>query len=738
MSNTNTITTAQSPMVESLLSKMTLEEKVGQMNLYNGFYDVTGPAPAGGDARDKYEDIKVGRVGGMLNVNGAAEVRKMQALAVNNSRLGIPMIFGFDVIHGHRTMFPIPIAEVSSWNMDLIKKGARIAAIEASAMGLNWTFAPMVDIGRDPRWGRVMEGAGEDPFLGVAVAKARVNGFQGEDLTANDTVAACTKHFAAYGFAEAGKDYNTTDIGTSTLYNIIFPPFKATIETGVATFMNAFNELNGIPATGDTFLQRDILKDQWNFGGFMVSDWGSIIEMIDHGFARDGKDAARIAANAGSDMDMESHLYVKHLETLVEEGKVKMEVIDDAVRRILMVKEKLGLFEDPYRYCDEKREADLIYHQDHIDASLEMAKESMVLLKNENQFLPLKKSGQKIAVIGQLANSKNSPLGSWRLGAKDNTAISVMEGLEKYPDNDYQYTEGVQLYEGREAFIYDLSINNTDTTGMDEAVALAQESDLVIMVLGEHGYQSGEARTRSDIGLPGLQQELLEKVHAVNSNIVLVTMSGRPLTITWADENIPAILHSWQLGMESGHAIAQALFGDVNPSGKLPMTFPRSVGQIPIYYNHKKTGRPGPKTEVFWSRYIDETNQPLYPFGYGLSYSEFDYSDLKISKNKTTNQVEVSVTIENKSNTTGAEVVQLYIRDRVATVTRPVKELKGFQKITLAPNEKQTVVFSLGDAELGFYDNQGRYIVEEGWFDVMVGGSSEGGLKGEFEYPITP
>jgi beta-glucosidase len=551
-------------------------------------------------------------------------------------------------------------------------------------------------------------------------------------LSAENTIAACAKHYAAYGFAEAGRDYNIADIGLSTLYNVVLPPFKAAADAGARTFMNSFNEINGVPATGDSFLQREILKGKWNFKGFVVSDWGSIGEMISHSNARDGMHATEIATLAGSDMDMESHLYIKHLKDLVNSGKVKMEHIDDAVRRILRVKYELGLFDDPYKYCDEEREKELIYHPDHMATMLEIAKKSIVLLKNDKGLLPLQKDDQKIALIGPLASDKTSPLGSWRLAAEDSTAISVLEGMQHYTGNKLTYTKGVDLYKGWAGFSSKLHINEDDRSGIRQAVKLAKKSDVVIMVLGEHGFQTGEGRSRANIGLPGLQQELLEKVFAVNKNIVLVLMNGRPLAISWADEHVPAIVEGWHLGTQSGHAIAQVLYGDYNPGGKLPMTFPKSIGQIPIYYNHKNTGRPGPGDYVFWSRYTDESNAPLYPFGYGLSYSTFEYLDLNISMGSGYNEVLVQVTVKNTGKVSGEEVVQLYLRDCVASITRPVKELKGFKKIELAAGESKTVHFTLKEDALGFYNNQGEYIVEPGEFDVMVGGSSVDGLKDSF------
>lgn len=718
--------------VDSVLNLMTLEEKIGQMNQYNGFWDVTGPVPSAGDAAKKYEHLKKGWVGSMLNVRGVENVRKVQKIAVEESRLGIPLIIGFDVIHGYETQSPIPLAESASWDLEAIKKSAQMAAKEAAAAGINWTFAPMVDISRDARWGRVMEGAGEDPYLGSQIGVARVNGFQGEDLIDPFTIAACAKHFAAYGFAESGKDYNTADVGLSTLYNTILPPFKSAHEAGVKTFMNSFNELNGIPATGDKFLQRDILKGEWNYEGFVVSDWGSIMEMIAHGYAKDKNHAAELAANAGSDMDMESYAYVNELASLVKEGKVSEEMITDAARRILKVKFELGLFDDPYKYCNVEREKEVIGSKEMHDAALDMAKKSIVLLKNDNNVLPLKKNGQKIALIGALAADKNSPLGNWRLAAKDDSAVSVLEGMKAYDGNELNYAEGATLYLGKTNFPSELVLNTTDRSKFQEAINIAKKADVVVMVLGEVGYQSGEARSRANLDLPGLQQELLETIFNVNKNIVLVLNNGRPLTITWADENIPAIVEAWQLGSQAGNAVAQMLYGDYNPSGKLPMTFPRSVGQVPIYYNYKNTGRPGPKKEVFWSHYQDESNKPLYPFGYGLSYTSFEYKNLRTKVES--DKIIVSVDVSNTGSYKGKEVVQLYIRDLVASVTRPVRELKGFELVEFNPSETKTVTFELTNDELGFYNNQREFVVEPGDFEIFVGGSSDTTLKNTVEY----
>jgi beta-glucosidase len=509
------------------------------------------------------------------------------------------------------------------------------------------------------------------------------------------------------------------------------PPFKAAVDAGVATVMNSFNETNGIPTTGNPHWQVDILKKQWNFDGFIVSDYATIVEMTIHGFAKDGVHAAEIAANAGTDMDMESHIYIKHLEDLVESGKVDEEKVNDAVRRILKVKFQLGLFDDPYKYCNEEREKEMVGHPDHMAAVLEMARKSIVLLKNDKNILPLAKSGKKIALIGPLAADKDSPLGSWRGQAEGNSAVSVKEGMAVYKGNEIAYTKGVNLFKGKPNFLNLVEVNSTDRTGMEEAIEAAKNAEVVVMVLGEHGFQSGEGRSRTNLDLPGLQQELLEAVYAVNPNIVLVLMNGRPLALTWAEENVPAIVEAWQLGHQSGHAIAQVLYGDYNPAGKLPVTFPRSVGQVPIYYNHKRTGRPNPQPIVFWSHYSDESNDPLYPFGYGLSYSEFKYDNLRLKVNED-RTVEVTVTVENLSKVAGEEVVQLYICDLYASVTRPVKELKGFEKIHLDGGESKTVSFRLTEKELGFFNNQGEFVVEPGDFDVMVGGNSRDTMKASF------
>ncbi|HOZ74382.1 MAG TPA: beta-glucosidase BglX [Flavobacterium sp.] len=724
--------------VDSILKLMTLEEKIGQMNQYNGFWDVTGPAPKDGQAAQKYEHIKKGWVGSMLNVTGVKDIKALQKIAVEQTKRHIPLIFGYDVVHGYQTISPIPLAEAASWDLQAIERSAQIAAEEAAAVGLNWTFAPMVDITRDARWGRVMEGAGEDVYLGSKIAYARVKGFQGNDFKTAKTILACAKHFAAYGFAEAGRDYNTADIGESTLRNVIFPPFQASIDAGVRTFMNSFNEIDGIPATGSAYLQRNILKGEWRFDGFVVSDWGSIGEMMNHGYAKDGKQAAELAAKAGSDMDMESYLYVAHLAQLVREGKVKESVIEDAARRILRVKFELGLFENPYRYCDEAREKATVGKAEFREGVLDMAKKSIVLLKNENGLLPLPQSGKKIALIGALAADKSSPLGSWRGASKDGTAVSVQEGLQKYTGNVLTYAKGADVAIGNNVFAKEVKLNMTDKSGFDEAIAVAKSADVVIMVLGEIGFQTGEGRSRVTLGLPGVQQVLLETIYKANPNIVLVLNNGRPLVIPWAAKNIPAIVEAWQLGTEAGNAIAQVLYGDYNPSGKLPMGFPRNEGQLPLYYSHKNTGRPTlpAPDEVFWSHYGDEANTALYPFGYGLSYTTFEYSNLKLSSNSFTadGKIDVSVELRNTGKVTGKEVVQMYLRDLVGSSTRPIRELKGFELVELKAGESKTITFTIDRKMIEYYSANRKWEAEPGDFKVFIGGDSQATLAADFEF----
>ena len=722
--------------IDLLMSKMTLEEKVGQMNQYNGFWDVTGPAPVGGTAEQKYENIKKGLVGSMLTVRGVKEVKAVQKIAVEQTRLGIPLIIGFDVIHGYKTLSPIPLAEAASWDLKAIEKSAETAASEAAASGINWTFGPMMDISKDARWGRVMEGAGEDSYLGSKVAIARVKGFQGDNTFKSPLrIAATAKHFAAYGFVESALEYNASEISNNTLFNQVLPPFKAAVDAGLKTVMTSFNTINGIPASGDKFLLRDVLKNKWGFNGFVISDWASIREMIPWGFSKDEKAAAISAVEAGTDMDMEGGIYVPYLIDLVKQGKVKQEFVDDAVRRILRVKYELGLFDNPYRFLDEKREKEVIGSKVNREAVLDMAKKSIVLLKNDTNLLPLKKSGQKIVLLGSLAESKNSPLGSWRIAADSNTAVSVLEGMQQYKSNSLNYVKGLDLTTVEPTFLTEVQYNTTDKSGFEKAKKAAKEADVVVMVLGEHGFSSGEARSRTNLDLPGLQQEFLEEIYKVNPNIVLVLNNGRPLTISWAAEKIPTIVEAWQLGTETGNAVAQVLYGDYNPSGKLPMSFPRNIGQVPIAYNHYSTGRFTNKdNNVFWSHYSDVEKTPLYPFGYGLSYTTFEYSNLKINKKTFSKgeKIEVSVDLKNTGKVTGKEVAQLYLQDEFASVVRPVKELKGFEMIELKAGETKTITFTLTDAELGFYNNQNEFVVEPGTFKVMVGGSSDANLTTQF------
>ncbi|MBS2099908.1 beta-glucosidase BglX [Carboxylicivirga linearis] len=715
--------------VEALLGKMTLEEKIGQMNQRTGQWEMTGPAPKNNNSQQLLEDLKNGHVGSMLNVVGAEATRKAQQLVVDNSRLGIPLIFGYDVVHGHQTMFPIPLGEAASWDPELAMLSASVAAKEAAATGLQWTFAPMVDVGRDARWGRVMEGAGEDAYLGSAFAKARVEGFQGSDLSNENTIAACAKHFAGYAFSESGRDYNAVEIGGESLHNVVLPPFKAASDAGVATFMNSFNTIDGMPATASSYLQRTLLKGQWGFDGFVVSDWNSIGEMIQHGAAADLKEAALRAVKGGSDMDMEAHAYLAYLKELVESGEVDVKYIDDAVRRILRIKYRLGLFDDPYKYCNDEREKNNLLTDEHKEAARKVARESMVLLRNEKQILPIDEAVKSIAVIGPLADDKDSPLGNWRAQAISNSAVSLLEGVKSAVGTGIKvnYAKGCDLVTGDRTFGNILNFNNDDRSAFKEAVRAAKKSDVVLLAIGEDAYQSGEGRSQTDITLSGLQNELFEAIYKVNKNVVVVLMTGRPVVIPELAEKAPAILETWHAGSEAGNAIADVLFGKYNPSGKLPMTFPRNVGQVPIYYNHKNTGRPvGDDMGNLWSRYTDSPNTPLYPFGYGLSYTSFMYSNLHLDKNEisTGDEVKVMVTVTNSGKVKGKEVIQLYIRDEVATYARPVKELKGFKKVELAPGESKEVSFTLGKDELGYFHPNGAYVLESGKFKIMVGGNS--------------
>jgi beta-glucosidase len=714
--------------IDALLAQMTLEEKVGQLNQYSSAFDVTGPPPSAGAQKVMFDQVRQGLVGSVLNVTGAEATRKMQQLAVENSRLKIPMIFGLDVVHGYRTQFPIPLGEAASWDLQGIENAARIAATEAAAAGLHWTFAPMVDISRDARWGRIMEGAGEDPYLGALVAAARVRGFQGRDLRALDTIAACVKHYAAYGFAEAGRDYNTVDISEATLRNVVLPPFKAAAEAGAVTFMNSFNEIGGLPATGSAHLQREILKGEWGFQGFVVSDWGSIGELVPHGFAENLEQAAQKAIVAGSDMDMEARAYIAHLAPLVKAGKVDVKLVDDAVRRVLRVKFALGLFDDPYRYSDAAREKQALADPAHAAAARDAARKSFVLLKNDAGILPLDKQVKTIAVVGPLANDKDSPLGNWRAQAQANSAVSLLEGIKAAVSSATKvvHAEGVKLVTGPRNFMARSVFNDADRSGIPAAVEAARSADVVVIAVGEDAFQSGEGRSQVDIGLKGLQEELLRAVLDVNKRVVVVLMSGRPLVLGPTGDRAPALLEAWHAGSQAGHAIADVLFGDHAPSGKLPVAFPRHVGQLPMTYAHKNTGRPGPEPGVTWSSYNDLPNDPLYPFGYGLSYTTFTYGAPRVSATEIgrDGSVEVTTTVSNTGTRKGVEVVQLYVRDMVGSLTRPVKELKGFQRVELAPGESREVKFTLKASDLAFYTAAGKWEAEPGAFKVFVGGNS--------------
>jgi beta-glucosidase len=700
--------------VDSVLKLMTLDEKVGQLNQYSGDWEATGPITPDGD---KQNQIRKGLLGSMINVTGVTHTRALQEIAMQ-SRMKIPLLFGQDVIHGYRTIFPIPLAEAASWDLPAIELSARIAATEAAAVGVHWTFAPMVDIARDPRWGRVMEGAGEDPYLGSLIATARVKGFQGNGLGNTNAVMACAKHFAAYGAAIGGRDYNAVDMSLRQLHEIYLPPFKAALDAGAATFMNSFNDINGIPATANKYIQRDILKGQWKFKGFVVSDWGSVGEMINHGYSKDSYEAAMQASNAGSDMDMESRSYIQNLAKLVKEGKVKMTVIDDAVKRILKKKFELGLFNNPFKFCSEEREKEQFNNVVHLQAAKIMAEKSIVLLKNEKQTLPLSKQTKTIALIGPFVKSVADNLGFWSYSWPDDTAkvVTLYDGIKnKLPNTKLVYAKGC-------------NINDTITAGFAEAIEAAKNADIVILSVGEAGNISGEAKSRSSIGFQGVQEDLVKAIQATGKPVIVLVNAGRPLIFNWTADNIPAILYTWWLGTKAGDAIANVLFGDYNPAAKLPMSFPRAEGQIPIYYNHYNTGRPAANdSDVnYVSAYVDLPNSPKFAFGYGLSYTTFEYSKIKLSKTQiqANEKIEVSVTITNTGNYDGEEVVQLYIRDIVASVVRPVKELKGFQKIFLKKGESRQVKFTISIDDLKFYNNELKYAAEAGEFKVMIGSSS--------------
>ncbi|MBB6369748.1 beta-glucosidase BglX [Chryseobacterium shigense] len=703
--------------VAELLSKMTLEEKVGQMVQYSGFEYATGPQQSNSAA--VLEEIKKGKVGSMLNVTGVEETRAFQKLA-QLSRLKIPLLFGQDVIHGYRTTFPVNLGQAASWDLGMIEKSERIAATEASAYGIHWTFAPMVDVARDPRWGRVMEGSGEDTYLGTQIGLARIKGFQGKGLGSLDAVMACAKHFAAYGAAVGGRDYNSVDMSLRQLNETYLPPFKAAAEAGVATFMNSFNDISGVPATANKYIQRELLKGKWNYKGFVVSDWGSIGEMIPHGYAKDAAEAAERAVLAGSDMDMESRVYMAELPKLVKEGKIDSKLVDDAAGRILAKKFEMGLFDDPYRFSDEKRQKEQTNNLENRKFGREFGSKSIVLLKNKGNILPLSKTVKTVALIGPFGKETVANHGFWSIAFKDDNQriISQFDGIKSQLDKNSTllYAKGC-------------NVDDQDRSMFAEAVETARKADVVIMTLGEGSAMSGEAKSRSSIGFTGVQEDLLKEIAKTGKPIVLMINAGRPLIFNWAADNIPAIAYTWWLGTEAGNSIADVLFGTVNPGGKLPMSFPRTEGQIPVYYNHYNTGRPAKNSTErnYVSAYIDLDNDPKFPFGYGLSYTDFKYSDMVLSSAdlKGNQALNISVTVSNTGKYDGEEVVQLYIRDLFGKVVRPVKELKGFQKIFIKKGESKKVDFKLTPDDLKFFDNDLNYDWEGGEFDIMVGTNSQ-------------
>lgn len=712
--------------VDSLMSLMTLKEKIGQTIMYSGDWVTTGPIVSSNNIKL----LKDGNLGAMLNVYSAKKTKELQKIAVEETRLGIPLLFGYDIIHGFKTIFPINLGHAASWDMKDIQKSARIAADEASSAGLHWTFAPMLDIGRDPRWGRISEGAGEDVFLTNEIAKANVKGFQGDDLSKNNTILACAKHFVGYGAAQGGRDYHTVNMGQDELRNVYLPPFKAAVDAGVQTLMTAFNELNGVPATGNKFIFRDILRDEWGFKGFVVTDYTAINELVQHGFAENEKRATEIAIKAGVDMDMMSGANRFYLETLVNEGKVDADLVNDSCRRILFIKFKLGLFDDPYRYCDENREKEVTYKSEYLESARKSAAISSVLLKNDDHSLPLTKN-QTIALIGPLVKDKENIIGNWAAaGDRNGKAISIYDGIKTYLGNaKILYAKGC-------------NIKNDDKSGFQEAISLSRKADKIVLVMGEDYHMSGEAASRTNIKIPGIQTELIKtlKEQVPDKKIILILMNGRPLDLSEEDSLVDSILEIWFPGTIGGFGIADVLFGVYNPSGKLPITFPRNIGQVPIYYNVKNTGRPIPlenPNEDYKSNYIDSPNTPLYPFGHGLSYTTFEYSDISLSSNiiGESDILSISVNITNSGNYDGHEIVQLYIHDKVGSITRPVKELKGFSKIFIKKGENKTVNFQLTCKDFKFFNGK-DFIFEPGEFEVAIAGSSDFSFMHSFELKL--
>lgn len=718
--------------VSSLMSKMTIDEKIGQLNLLTGGEATTGSVVS----TDVESKIKKGQVGGIFSMASVDRIRKTQELAVTQTRLKIPIIFGMDVIHGYKTMFPIPLGLSCTWDMKLIEASARIAAVEATADGLNWTFSPMVDIARDPRWGRISEGSGEDPYLGAAIARAMVRGYQGADLSANNTLMACVKHFALYGAAEGGRDYNTTDMSRVRMYNEYLSPYKAAIDAGVGSIMTSFNEIDGIPASGNRWLLTDLLRKQWGFKGLVVSDYTSVNEMMDHGMG-DLQTCTALALNAGLDMDMVGEGFLTTLKKSLQEGKVTQKAIDNACRKILEAKYRLGLFDDPYRYCDSDRAASEIFTAAHLQKARETAAQSFVLLKNQDDLLPLKKNGA-IALVGPLADAKENMTGTWSVSADFSKAISLLTGFQNAAGGKARilYAKGSNLTADslleQRATMFGKSLHRdkrSDSALLKEALSVAAQSDVIVAALGEAAEMSGESASRTNLDIPDVQKKLLKALVKTGKPVVLILFTGRPLTLVWEQQHVPAILNVWFGGTEAGNAIADVLFGDVNPSGKLTTTFPQNIGQVPLYYNHKNTGRPLPEGQWFQkfrSNYLDVSNDPLYPFGFGLSYTNFSYSDIELSsptlrgKQKTT----ASVVVTNTGDRSGKETVQLYIRDMVGSITRPVKELKGFQKIELEPGESKKVEFTISVNDLKFYNSNLQYVAEPGDFKIFIGTNS--------------
>lgn len=717
---------------DSIISIMTLEEKIGQLNLPASGDFTTGLASSSNIA----EKIKAGSVGGLFNIKTAEKIRAVQKIAVEESRLKIPLIFGMDVIHGYETLFPIPIGMSSIWDMELVEKSARIAAIEASADGINWTFSPMTDISRDPRWGRVSEGSGEDPYLGAQIAKAMVKGYQGDDLSLNNTIMACVKHFALYGAPEAGRDYNTVDMSRIRMYNEYFLPYKAAVEAGVGSVMTSFNEIEGIPASANKWLMTEVLRNQWGFNGFVVTDYTAINEMIDHGIG-DLKTVSALSLKAGVDMDMVGEGFLTTLKKSMDEGKITEKEIEEACKRILIAKYKLGLFDDPYRYADPERAKKEIFNAQNRQVAREIAAQSFVLLKNKDNILPIQKKGT-IALIGPLADNKENMAGTWSVAGRFDQAVSLSEGLRKAVGDKANiiYAKGANvvadsLLESRVSIFGKPTYrdNRPAEVLIQEALAAAKNADVIVAALGESAEMTGEASSMSNIELPENQRELMKALLKTGKPVVMVLFTGRPLALTWEEENVPAILNVWFAGSEAGDAIADVLFGDVNPSGKLSATFPQNVGQVPIYYNHKKTGRPLPDGQWFQkfrSNYLDVSNDPLYPFGFGLSYTNFNYGDIKLSGNslKGNQTLKASISLTNSGKYDGKEVVQLYIRDVVGTVTRPVRELKGFQKVLLKSGETKTITFEITPEDLKFYNSDLDFVWEPGEFEIMIGGNS--------------